>query len=173
MIRQSSATSATTIPISTWFATWFATRFANNRVEASSNEARAAGPINIAEENITIAPANSKESKTAILKIVDRYLSSVLSPIKGQKTASAKKAKTFARLIIRESATAAAAPRKRDIDFVRRDAESARAENEELEGFAARAMFQVLIVSRVSTNVELLSAFSTRSWMENNGGKAW
>jgi hypothetical protein len=42
-----------------------------------------------------------------------------------------------------------------------------------LEGFAARAMFQVLIVSRVSTNVELLSAFSTRSWMENNGGKAW
>jgi hypothetical protein len=163
MIRDSSATSATTIPISTWFATWFATRFANNRVETTSNEARAAGPINIAEENITIAPANSKESKTAILKIVDRYLRSDLSPIKGQKMASAKKAKKFARLIIRENATAAAAPRKRDIDFVRRDAESARAENEGFEGFVARAMFQLLIVSGVSTNVELLSAFPTRS----------
>jgi len=77
--------------------------------------------------------------------------------------ASAKKAKKFARLIISENTTAAEAPRKRDIDFVHRDTESARAESEGFEGFVARAMFQLLIVPGVSMNVELLSAFPTRS----------
>jgi hypothetical protein len=78
--------------------------------------------------------------------------------------------KQLLKLMKSEKINAAAAPRRSDTEWLRRESNCARAEYAGSEGLAARAVFHVFNTSSVLGCFELLRAFATRSWMVNNGG---